>query len=466
MPIFCYRRLVMPVSDQLKLLTLMRQLLVCFLILFLLGDPPCWAGGAIAGSLVENGSGSPSIPNIRGNSGGQSGIIGKLAPGDSKSSTDTTWSQDLTLDVNGPIPVIVVDQFGYPTNASKIAVIRDPQTGYDNAAHFTPGTTYAVVDKSTGKITKQGPPPAWNGGATDNVSGDKVWWFDFSDVTIPGTYTVVDVDKGLRSVEFEIDDRVYRNVLKHAVRMYFYQRAGFKKTAETAGSDWADAASHVGPGQDPQSRPWRANGWLSKSQASQIKDLRGGWFDAGDYNKYTSWTARNVIVLLRAYDENQKAFGDDSGIAESGNGIPDILDEVKWGLDWLERMQNFDGSLLCIQGLDHASPPSAAAGPSYYGAATTAASLMGAAAFAYAAKIYSARAEGILRRYGNNLATRSKGAWDWATANPRVLYYNNDDIRQPGSRGLAAGQQEVDDAERLSTKFEAAVYLYELTGDA
>jgi hypothetical protein len=102
----------MPVSDQLKLLTLMRQLLVCFLILFLLGDPPCWAGGAIAGSLVENGSRSPSIPNVRGNSGGQSGIIGKLAPGDSKSSTDTTWSQDLTLDVNGPIPVIVVDQFG------------------------------------------------------------------------------------------------------------------------------------------------------------------------------------------------------------------------------------------------------------------------------------------------------------------------------------------------------------------
>lgn len=51
-----------------------------------------------------------------------------------------------------------------------------------------------------------------------------------------------------------ISDRVYRNVLKHAMRMYFYQRAGFKKTAETAGSDWADAASHLGPGQDPQRR--------------------------------------------------------------------------------------------------------------------------------------------------------------------------------------------------------------------
>jgi endoglucanase len=447
----------------------MRQLPLCLLILFLQGDAPCWAGGDVARTTIENGSRTPSSSaNARGNSGGQSGVVRKLGSADDKSSTDTTWSQGLTLGVNGPIPVIVVDQFGYPTKASKTAVIRDPQKGYDNVAHFTPGTTYAVVDQSTGKNVKQGPPIAWNGGATDDVSGDKVWWFDFSDVTTPGTYTVVDIDKGLRSVEFEIDDRVYRNVLKHAVRMFFYQRAGFEKTAETAGSDWADAASHLGAGQDSQSRPWQAKrglNWLNKSDASQIKDLRGGWFDAGDYNKYTNWTARTVIVLLRAYDENPNAFGDDSGIAESGNGVPDILDEVKWALDWLARMQNTDGSLLCVQGLDRASPPSAATGPSYYGPATTAASLMSAAAFAYAAKIYSARSEVDLRSYGNDLATRAKRAWDWATANPRVLYYNNDDTRQPGSSGLASGQQEMDDAQRLFAKFQAAVYLYELTGD-
>ena len=91
------------------------------------------------------------------------------------------------------------------------------------------------------------------------------------------------------------------------MRTYFYQRAGFKKTAETAGSDWADAASHMGPGQDPQTCPWQSRRQLSDSEASQIKDLRGGWFDAGDYNKYTSWTARNAIVLLRAYSENPTA---------------------------------------------------------------------------------------------------------------------------------------------------------------
>ena len=374
------------------------------------------------------------------------------------------------MGINGPIPFIVVDQFGYLTKASKIAVIRDPQTGYDTIAHFTPGRTYAVVDQSSGKVAKQGPPTAWNGGATDGISGDKVWWFDFSDVTIPGTYAVVDLDKGLRSADFAIDDGVYRKVLKHAMRMYFYQRAGFPKSAATAGSSWADAASHMGAGQDPQAQPWRGKrssiSWPFSSQVVQSKDLHGGWFDAGDYNKYTSWTARNVITLLRAYEENPNAFGDDSGIAESGNGVPDILDEVKWALDWLERMQDTDGSLLCVQGLDQASPPSAATGPSYYGPATTAASLMGAAAFAYASKIYSAQSVVDFHSYGSDLARRAKRAWEWATRNPNALYYNNDNTKQPGSGGLAAGQQEMNDAQRLFAKFQAAAYLYELTGDA
>jgi endoglucanase len=425
------------------------RIALCLLVLFSEVGSPCWVDRVNAGTIVANQS-PPSADDGRNSA---------------RRSADATWSQGLTLGVNGPIPVIVVDQFGYPTKAPKVAVIRDPKIGYDNTTHFTPGATYALVDLSTGKIAKQGPPTRWNGGATDSVSGDKVWWFDFSDVTTPGTYSVADIDKGLRSPEFQIDDRVYRNVLRAATRMYFYQRAGFKKTAETVGSDWVDAASHMGRGQDPQTRPWQASRGLSSSDTSQIKDLHGGWFDAGDYNKYTSWTARDVIVLLRAYSENPTAFGDDSGIAESGNGVPDILDEVKWALDWLARIQNTNGSLLCIQGLDQASPPSAATGPSYYGPATTAASLMGAAAFAYAAKIYSARSEADLRAYGADLAIRAKRAWDWATANPNVLYYNNDDAKQPGSRGLGSGQQEMDDAQRLFAKFEAAIYLYELTND-
>src|SRR5262249_17003997 len=176
--------------------------------------------------------------------------------------------------------------------------------------------------------------------------------------------------------------------------------------------------------------------------------------------------ACHVLVLLRPYEEPPQSFSDYYGSPESGNGIPDVLDEVKWGLDWLVRMQNSDGSLLCVQGLASASPPSDAKGSSYYGPPTTSATLMGAAAFAYASKFFTSRPEPQLQRYGDDLKKRATAAWTWAVANPNILYYNNDNSRQPGSQGLAAGQQEMSATDRLRAQFEAATYLFEMTGEA
>ncbi|MFP4680431.1 MAG: glycoside hydrolase family 9 protein [Chitinispirillaceae bacterium] len=164
----------------------------------------------------------------------------------------------------------------------------------------------------------------------DSSSGDRVWWFDFSEVAQPGDYYVVDVNQDERSCEFTISENIYREVLKHSVRSFFYQRAGFEKKTEFAGEAWADGASNVGPLQDRNCRLYS-----QKDDPNTEKDFHGGWYDAGDYNKYTHWTANYVMGLLLAYKENPVAFGDDYRIPESGNGIPDVLDEVKWGLDWL-----------------------------------------------------------------------------------------------------------------------------------
>ncbi len=414
------------------------------------GGISSWLGGSTGGSAS-------------GGSGGGSSSSANTAPRPitDKPSTDTTWSQGLKTGANGPIPWIVVDQFGYRTDSQKIAVIRSPQTGYDNNASFTPGVQYSVVSKATGKSVKEGAPAAWNGGAVDTSSGDKVWWFDFSDVATPGTYTVVDNEKNARSVEFEIDDDVYRSVLKHAVRMFYYQRAGFEKTAPYAGADWTDKPALMGKGQDSE-----AHSWLAKTDESQVRDLRGGWFDAGDLNRYTAWASGVVITLLHAFVENPSAFGDDFNIPESGNGIPDLLDEVKFAIDWVVRMQNSDGSLLCVLGVDGVSPPSPATKPSYYGPPTTNASLMAAAMFAYASKVYGARSESALKTFAADLKSRAVKAWTWADANPNVLYHNNDDSKQAGSGGLASGNQEVDDATRAISKFQAAVHLYEVTGES
>ncbi len=412
------------------------------------------------------GTGAGGTGGAAGGTGGVTATGGAPASGGSTAgtvdhpSTDTEWSNGLPAGPNGPIPFIVVDQFGYRTSSQKVAVVRDPQVGYDSGESFTPGNTLEVVSVSTGETVFSGAPASWNGGATDSVSGDRAYWFDFSSVTEPGDYYVRDAASGKRSVHFRIADDVYRSVLKHALRSYFYQRAGHEKKAEHAGAEWADGASHLGAGQDTEARSW-----LDKNNAATARDLRGGWYDAGDFNKYSAWAAGYVRTLLLAFEQYPNAFTDDFGIPESGNGIPDVLDEVKWGLDWLVRMQEPNGSVLSVEGVAHASPPSQGTEPSYYGPATTNATLTAAAAFAYGSKIYGARSETAFQQYAQDLAARAVQAYAWAVANPSVTYFNNDNNLQPGSGGLAAGQQEVDAQSRLRSRVEAAIYLFELTGE-
>ena len=356
-------------------------------------------------------------------------------------------------------PYLVVDQFGYLPDSAKVAVIRSPRQGFDAAegSTFNPGPVYQLIDNTTGRVVLSKPPSPWQDGRTDAASGDRVWWFDFSAVQTPGSYYVLDPRSGQRSPRFKIDHQVYREVLKQAVRTFFYQRAGMAKSPQHAGKGWADGASHLGPLQDSHCRRYNA-----KADASTERDLHGGWYDAGDYNKYTPWTAAYIVGLLKAYEATPAAFGDDTNIPESGNGIPDVLDEVRWGLDWLERMQNSDGSVLSIVGLASASPPSAATGQSLYGTASTTATLAAAGAYAYGARIFKGLDGKRFAAYANNLKSRAERAYAWADSNQYVLFRNNE--ASNGSLGLGGGQQETDDHGRLMLKLASACYLFEITG--
>src|SRR5690606_10587984 len=242
-------------------------------------------------------------------------------------------------------------------------------------------------------------------------------------------------------------------VLVQATRTFFYQRAGFAKDAAYAGAGWADAASHIGPGQDTEARLYSAT-----NDASTERDLSGGWYDAGDYNKYTNWHADYLLTLLLMYREAPSVWTDDFNLPESGNGIPDLIDEIKWGMDWLIKMQEDDGSVLSVMDLAHASPSSAATGASRYGPATTSATLSAAAAFAHGAKVLSELSGNPFDAYVTDLLHRAEQAWAWAEANPEITFRNSDN-------GVAAGEQEVDDAGRAVKRRTAAIYLFAASGD-
>lgn len=345
---------------------------------------------------------------------------------------------------------IMIDQFGYLPGMVKVAVISDPQQGFNADESYSPGTKLEIRNRDSNQIVFSGPVVAWKSGVVHDQSGDKIWWFDFSALTCPGAYYVYDPATDRRSFAFEIRPNVYSEVLRHAARMFYYQRCGVAKQTPLADARWVDVPCHLHSAQDLKCRLISA-----QNDAATERDLSGGWHDAGDYNKYTNFTTGTLSDLLFAYQFNPAVWGDDFGIPESGNGIPDILDEVKWELDWLLKMQNSDGSVLSkvsVTQFQATSPPSADAAPRYYGAASTSSTLSAAMSFAHAAAIFNSHNP----VYATTLRNAALSAWQWSEASPNVIFTN---------AGFASANPEVDDYGRSMYKLCAAVYLYALTGE-
>ncbi|MFN4254575.1 MAG: glycoside hydrolase family 9 protein [Saprospiraceae bacterium] len=345
---------------------------------------------------------------------------------------------------------IKVDQFGYPPFAQKIGIVSNPQVGYNNNQPFTnPSATYEVRRWADNSVAFSGPLVAWNGGATHAQSGDKVWHFDFSALTETGSFYLYDPVKLKRSYRFDISNTIYNGVLKQAVRSFYYQRCGTAKSAPHAQSPWTDGVCHTHAQQDVDCR------LVSNPVAGTAKNLRGGWHDAGDYNKYTNFTFGTLTDMLLAYEENPAAWADDYGIPESGNGVPDLLDEIKYELDWLRRMQLTNGALLSkvsVTDFGAASPPSADNNFRRYGAESTSSTLTGAAIFALAALQYKQIPARVA--YADTLKKAAEKAWTWANNNPAVIFSN---------AGFSSANPEVSDYDRLARKVCAAAYLFALT---
>lgn len=148
------------------------------------------------------------------------------------------------------VEFIKIDQFGYKPLDEKVAVIANPITGYNNTVAFTPGTTYQVRDWTTNAVVFTGTPTAWNTGSTQTQSGDKVWHFTFTTFTTTGSYYIYDVTNNVGSYRFEINNCVYNDVLKTAVRMFYYQRCGMAKAFPYCDTGYVDGACHKGTQQD------------------------------------------------------------------------------------------------------------------------------------------------------------------------------------------------------------------------
>ena len=361
---------------------------------------------------------------------------------------------------------IKIDQFGYLPTSKKVAVIVDPQVGYNAAESFSPGTgvnQYQVRRWSDDVVVLSGTLTAWNNGATHAQSGDRGWWFDFSAVTNTGSYYIYDIVNAVGSYRFEIGTNVYASVLKQAARMYFYQRVNQAKQPPFTSAKWADASSFEGANQDRAAR----SRW-DKTNPATARDVHGGWYDAGDYNKYVTFALSPMCNLLETYRMHPTFFTDDYNIPESGNGVPDILDEVKWEMDFFTRMQDATGTngLFLKVGADNfnsGSPPSTDHNPRYYVAECTSSTITGCAVFALGSSVYKSLGNPTMTTYGNDLLTRAVNAWNRAkvtTSNFNNFETSCDD------QNIVAGDadQTVDD--QRDAVVTAAAYLFEATAQS
>jgi hypothetical protein len=349
---------------------------------------------------------------------------------------------------------ILVDQFGYLPDETKVAVIRDPKVGFDAADHFAPGQRYEVRRADTAAPVYAGTPTVWKSGAVDPLSGDRGWWFDFSAVTTPGRYYVFDVARGVRSAAFNVSPTVYRGVLRAAMRMYYYQRSGVAKAPPFAESCWADDAAYLGPGQDTE-----AHDIVDRNSDAKVRDLSGGWFDAGDTNKYVTFAAQPVHQLLSAFAANKAVFTDDYNIPESGNGVPDLLDEVRWETNWLKKMQYPDGNFALKVGdikYVKGSPPSSDHEPRFFVPSCTSATIAGAGMLAHAAVVF--RDYPTLGGESDDLKRRAIAAWGRYATSPVKQTHCDTGVVHAGNADLS-----VEDQSSLAV--EAAIYLFALTGE-
>ena len=206
---------------------------------------------------------------------------------------------------------VIINQVGYLPNDTKQVVFRGEN--FDEKFKVVNADTNEVVFEGTVGETKQ------NVSASENICVG-----DFSELTAEGNYKIMSHTMG-ESYPFKIADDVYKDAFRDAVRFFYLQRCG-EEVPEAYGGKWAH----------PQCHTQKAVLYGTETEI----DVSGGWHDAGDYGRYVVATSVAAADLLLAYKAYPEAFGDDTNIPESGNGVPDVLDEVRGQLNWLFKMQN------------------------------------------------------------------------------------------------------------------------------
>ncbi|WP_157529843.1 glycoside hydrolase family 9 protein [Microtetraspora niveoalba] len=287
----------------------------------------------------------------------------------------------------------------------------------------------------------------------DGSSGQNVHTIDFGAYRTAGEGYTLSAD-GETSRPFDIGGGAYRDLKRDALKFYYTQRSGVP-IDDALRPGYGRPAGHAGaaPNRGDTAVPCRPG------VCDYTLDVSGGWYDAGDHGKYVVNGGISVAQLMSEFERTKNAATAEPvgglDIPESGDAVPDILDEARWEQEFLLKMQREDGMVhhkihdenwTGLPLLPHLDPQKRELHP-----VSTAATLNLAATAAQASRVFAP--------YDAAFAARSlsaaKKAWAAAKAHPRVLASPDD--------GVGGGT--YDDPDVSDEFYWAAAELYITTGE-
>ncbi|SNR63485.1 non-processive endocellulase [Lutibacter agarilyticus] len=297
---------------------------------------------------------------------------------------------------------IRINQIGFYPNSVKQFVVADLEV-----------TSFDIVNENNEVVFngEMNPNGVWE------ASGEKVFLGDFSEFNKEGSYKV-QVDKKLYSYPFEIKKGIYEEALNASIKSYYYQRASMP-IEEKFGGVYKREAGH--PDDNCAFHP-------SSGRTEGTLNSPGGWYDAGDYGKYIVNAALSTGQMLQLLEQYPNAIADGAlNIPESGNGNSDLIDELKYELDWILTMQDEDGGVfhkLTSKNFSGFIMPNEFDLERMIIGKGTAATLDYAAVLALASRLYKSTDED----WSKKALEAAEKAWDWAVKNPAIAYSNPEDV--------------------------------------
>lgn len=334
-----------------------------------------------------------------------------------------------------PSDQVKVCQVGYLPGETKLAMITAAPTGDVIVRRASYGA--AVLTVPAGSAVE------------DPDSGDTVRVVDFSALKQPGVY-YLDVPGVGNSYVFRIADDTFARPFRLAMRAFTGQRCGTSVSLAPDFPQFHYAACHTAPS------PYHPS-----SGKEGTRDATGGWHDAGDYGKYVVNSGITTGTLLWAYELNERKLRPIKlDLPESGNRTPDVLDEIRWNVAWMLKMQDADGGVWhkattanfpgFIMPADDKSPVLIIGnGEAPY--KTTAATADLAAVCAIAGRLFRP----FDRAFADKCLAAAERAWTWLEANPDNNFTRNPPGIQTGGYG---------DGKPADERLWAAAELFRTTG--